>query len=169
MADEVKAFVRLDELEMEQFNAGTFYDSSDGGIADALGLTKIGATYTVVPPGKSACPFHVHHAEDEMFILLKGQGEYRFGDQRHQVRAGDVLGAPVGGPEYAHQLINNGDEPLVYIGISNKADADVVQYPDTGKIMSLSRREGHKRFGHRHMTFEEASVGYFAGDPTMDS
>ncbi len=167
MSNDVKAFVRLDELEMESFNEGTIYESSDGGIADALGLTKIGAAYTIVPPGKTACPFHVHHAEDEMFILLKGSGEYRFGAERHQVKAGDVLGAPVGGPEFAHQLFNTGDEPLVYIGISNKADTDVVQYPDTGKIMSMSRRQGHQQFGHRHMTFEDAKVGYFAGDPNV--
>jgi uncharacterized cupin superfamily protein len=82
----------------------------------------------------------VHHAEDEMFVILEGQGEYRFGEQRHEVRAGDVLGAPMGGPDYAHQLFNTGSVPLKYLAISSLADLDVQQFPDSGKFLVSSRK-----------------------------
>ncbi|MGJ8529963.1 cupin domain-containing protein [Maritalea sp.] len=167
MNKESKAFVRLADLKTEKFSHGKSYESDDAGIADALGLTKIGAAYTVVPPGKTACPFHVHHGEDEMFIVLSGAGEYRFGETKHHVKAGDVLGAPIGGPEYAHQLWNTGQEPLVYIAISSKADIDVCEYPDTGKFAVMSGRGKPRRHGSSWFTYNgrhQNSLSYFDGD-----
>lgn len=167
MGDEPKAFVRLAELETEHFTHGKSYESYDAGIANALGLTKLGSAYTVVPPGKTACPFHVHHGEDEMFIILSGSGEYRFGDTIHKVQAGDVLGAPIGGPEYAHQLWNKGKEPLIYIVISSKADIDVCEYPDTGKFAVMSGSGKSRQHGEPWFAYHgrrENSLDYFDGD-----
>ena len=44
---------------------------------------KLGYNLTVLPPGKAQCPFHSHRGEEEMFLILEGEGELRFGDQRH--------------------------------------------------------------------------------------
>lgn len=140
-----EAFVRLAELPSEEFRQGTFYVSRDAAVADPLQLTRLGAVYTEVPPGKTACPFHVHHMEDDLFVILSGRGTYRFGNQRHAVQAGDVLGAPRGGPEYAHQLINTGDEPLCYLAVSSKAPAEVCEYPDSGKFAVSSRLDSGQR------------------------
>lgn len=158
---------RLDELPLEHFSKGRSYASDDVAIGAMLGLRHLGAGYCIVPPGKTSCPFHVHHAEDEMFVILAGSGEYRFGDKRYQVQAGDVLGAPVGGAEFAHQLWNIGDEPLKYLAISSKADTDVCEYPDTGKF-SVSSRHGNADMQAKR-TFrvigrEESSLDYFDGD-----
>jgi uncharacterized cupin superfamily protein len=97
-----------------------------------LGLAHLGAAIYVVQPGKTASPFHRHHTSDEMFIILSGVAVYRLGDERLPVRAGDCLGAPAGGQ--AHQIINNGDEPLRYLAFSNNEAGDVVEYPDSGRI-----------------------------------
>ena len=77
-----------------------------------------------------------------MFVILEGQGDYRFGKDTHQVRAGDILGAPRGGPEFAHKLTNTGDGPLRYLAISSKASIDVCEYPDSGKFLVSSRGSG---------------------------
>ncbi len=166
MNNQIKAVVRLSELEAEHFSHGKSYESDDARIGQIMGLTKLGAAYSSVPPGKTACPFHVHHGEDEMFIILTGKGEYRFGDTKHQVKAGDVLGAPVGGPEYAHQLWNTGEEPLVYIAISSKADIDVCEYPDSGKFAVMSGR-GQPRRESSEFGFigrQKTGLDYFDGD-----
>ena len=56
----------------------------------------------------------MHHVEEEMFVILEGSGRYRFGESIYEVEAGDVLGAPCGGPEFAHKLTNTGgDHPQV--------------------------------------------------------
>jgi uncharacterized cupin superfamily protein len=111
---------------------GERFDAKLGGVGYKIGLKKLGCMVHAVPPGKIAFPAHRHHAVDEMFVVLSGCGEYRFGDQRISVKAGDCLAAPAGGP--AHQILNTGSEELRYIGISNIADADVIEYPNSGKI-----------------------------------
>ncbi len=60
-------------------------------------LDRIGAMYAVVPPGKRAFPFHIHHGLHELFVILEGTGEYRFGDETYPVKARRLRG-PAGGP-----------------------------------------------------------------------
>jgi uncharacterized cupin superfamily protein len=127
-----RAVVNFDALDMESFSHGEKFAGQFGGIGRALGLEKLGCTLHVIAPGKTAFPFHRHHGSDEMFVILSGAGEYRFGEERVAVRAGDCLGAPAGGP--AHQIINSGSEPLRYLGFSNNEVFDIVEYPDSGKI-----------------------------------
>jgi uncharacterized cupin superfamily protein len=107
-----------------------------------MGLGGLGAMLTIVPPGKRAFPFHNHLGNDEVFVILEGEGTYRFGDDEYPVRAGSVCGAPRGGPDKAHQLINSGDKPLKYIGISTLQDPDVVEYPDSGKFAAIAIAPG---------------------------
>ena len=127
--------VNISEFKLEPFKEGACYESLDGGISELMGLTQIGAVLTEVPPGKSACPFHVHHVEDEMFFILEGIGEYRFGNDVFAVKAGDILGAPRGGQEFAHKLTNTGMGGLKYLAISSKANTEICEYPDSGKFM----------------------------------
>jgi uncharacterized cupin superfamily protein len=139
MADSYNPVARLQDLPLE-LNAEAGFRSRDAVIGDILKLTRLGCAYTEVAPGETACPYHVHHAEDEMLVILSGEGEYRFGGQLHQIKAGDVLGAPLGGPDYAHQLFNTGTETLKYLVVSSKADLDLIQFPDSGKFLVTSRQ-----------------------------
>ena len=111
---------------------GERFDAKLGGVGCVLGLKKLGCMLHVVPAGKSAFPSHRHHAEDEMFLILSGAGEYCLGEEKFSVKAGDCLAAPAGGP--AHQILNTGSEELRYLGFSNCADHDVIEYPDSGKV-----------------------------------
>jgi uncharacterized cupin superfamily protein len=156
--------VNIADLETEPFKHGQAYESSDAGISEAVGLTQIGAALTEVPPGKSACPFHVHHIEDEMFFILEGTGEYRFGDQTYAVKTGDVLGAPRGRQEFAHKLTNTGTGMLRYLSISSKADTDVCEYPDSGKFMVMSRRSADTATRFRFIGSLEDGRDYWDGE-----
>ena len=163
MVKKLNPVARISDLELSSMSKGSVYASEDGNISELLKLTKLGCTYSEVPPGKSGCPFHVHHAEDEMFVILEGDGEYRFGEDRYAVGAGDVLGAPVGGPEYAHQLFNTGTSSLKYLSISSKAEIEICEYPDTNKIGFYGKRAGGgTRF--RHITRDGMSLDYDDGD-----
>src|SRR5262249_13105725 len=75
-----------------------------GRVAPLVGLNGLGCAVHVVPPGKKAFPFHRHHVQDELFFVVSGDGEYRFGEKILPVRSGDVVAAPAG--TEAHQLIN---------------------------------------------------------------
>ena len=127
-----RVVVNLDALDMKNLSHGEKFAGQFGEVGRQLGLGKLGCTLHLVPPGKTAFPFHRHHGSDEMFVILSGTGEYRFGDARIAVKAGDCLAAPAGGA--AHQIINSGGEPLRYLGFSNNDSFDIVEYPDSGKI-----------------------------------
>ena len=69
---------------------------------------------------------------DELFFIVSGEGQYRWGDETLPVKTGDLVSAPAG--TEAHQLINTGKADLRYLGISSMSSVDIVDYPDSGKI-----------------------------------
>jgi len=164
MADQLNPVVNYEELALEPFQHGDHYESLDASLSERLGLTQIGAGYCVVPPGKSACPFHVHHVEDEMFIILAGSGIYRFGDTKYSIKAGDVLGAPRGDQNFAHKITNTGNSPLKYLAISSKAETDVCEYPDSGKFQVISQRPLDPQNSLRFIGRLDDSADYWDGE-----
>ena len=133
-----KPVVNIDELEMRTSSKGTRFAMSAGRIGGVTGMRDLGAQFIVVPPGKAGFPFHAHRNNEEMFIILEGTGEYRCGEQRYPVRAGDVCSAPAGDASSAHQLINTGSTELRYFAISTRHDPDILEYPDSGKWLVAS-------------------------------
>ena len=67
-----------------------------GPVGQAIGAQKLGSRLVVVPPGKRAWQFHLHHANEEMFVILTGTGTLRYGEDRFPLREGDVVAAPPG-------------------------------------------------------------------------
>jgi uncharacterized cupin superfamily protein len=132
MSLDTQPVINVADVALNGLSHGERFAAQIGEIGDAIGMKTLGCMLHVVPPGKRAFPFHRHHGCDEMFVILSGAGEYRIGEARLPVRPGDCLGAPAGGD--AHQIINTGAEELRYLGISNVPPADLVEYPDSGKI-----------------------------------
>ncbi|MCC4246604.1 cupin domain-containing protein [Stappia indica] len=126
--------LRLADLDCVAQAHGETFEAHFASIAAPLGARRLGARYVEVPAGKKAWPFHCHHANDEMFVILSGSGTLRYGDKRHSVAGGDVVVCPAGGPETAHQLIAGADEPLRYLAVSTMNEPDVMEYPDSGKV-----------------------------------
>jgi uncharacterized cupin superfamily protein len=114
------------------------YDVRSGEIGTRIGARKLGYNLTVVAPGKRKCPFHSHRVEEEMFFILEGSGELRYGDACYPIRTGDVIACPPGGPESAHQIINTGDVELRYLAVSNQSEAEICEYPDSGKYLAFA-------------------------------
>ncbi|PRY26566.1 putative cupin superfamily protein [Aliiruegeria haliotis] len=132
----------LDGFPMEPQGGSATFGATVSPLGGPLGLSGLGAMLVTVQPGKRAFPFHNHLGNDEMFVILEGEGTFRLGETEHPVRAGSVCGAPKGGPETAHQLINSGTTPLRYIGISTTQDPEVVEYPDSGKFAAIAVAPG---------------------------
>ncbi len=137
-----KPFVNIAEVPLTPHpmtKPGSDFDARFAQIAAPLGATKLGCNLTVVPPGKKAWPHHVHHANDEMFVILSGEGTLRFGQERHVIHAGDVVVCPAGNAERAHQIINTSGAELRYLSISTKILPEISEYPDSKKIGAYSQ------------------------------
>ena len=149
--------VNLDELTLERFEKGGKFASAFARIGPLLGARDLGYSYDVVPPGKRSCPFHSHHAEEEMFFIVRGEGTLRYGSETRRIRAGDVICCPTGGPETAHQIVNDSAGELAYISISTMMPAEVCEYPDSKKVGAF----GETTSKLKHMTQIDAAVDYW--------
>ena len=127
-----KPVVNIADVPLMDRGNGKKFAVHWGRVGPALGLSGLGCAVHVVPPGKRAFPFHRHHVMDELFFIVSGEGEYRYGEETFPLRAGDIVGAPAG--TKAHQIINTGATELHYLGISSGGGVDLVDYPDSGKI-----------------------------------
>jgi uncharacterized cupin superfamily protein len=149
--------LNIEELKLEHLQKGDLFESHSARIGPLLGARDLGYSYDVVPPGKRSCPFHSHRGEEEMFLILKGNGTLRFGSESRKVRAGDVICCPTGGPETAHQIINDTDADLAYLSVSTMMPAEICEYPDSRKIGAFGG-------GLRHLTHADHNVDYWAGE-----
>lgn len=128
----IRDIVNVTDLPLNWLRHGSRFEVGLSDIDAAVGTAQIGATPHVAPAGKTTWPFHRHHGNDELFFVLSGTGEYRVGDRRLPVKAGDGIGAPADGE--AHQIINSSNAELRYIAFANHGRADVIEYSDSGRI-----------------------------------
>lgn len=162
-----KPLMNLDEVEFDDVEENGLYTSRRGFIAPRIGARQLGYNLTELPPGKAQCPFHCHHAEEEMFLILEGEGELRYGAQRFPIRKHDVIACPTGGPETAHQIVNTGATVMRYLALSTLAEVEACEYPDSGKILvgaGHNRPEGAARLAK--MFRAESAVDYYDGEKT---
>ena len=154
-----KPLVNLDDVEFDDIEENGFYTSKRALFSARIGARKLGYNLTELPPGKSQCPFHAHRAEEEMFLILEGEGELRFGTERYPLRRHDVVACPTGDASVAHQIINTGSVPLRYLSLSNLSDTEVCEYPDSNKVGIFSSAAGAAPL--RKMVRAEVTVDYY--------
>ncbi len=138
------------------------YQGEGARLAEGTAARKLGISYDVVAPGKRSCPYHLHHAQEEMFVVLEGSGTLRVAGEMLPLRAGDVIFIPPG-PAYPHQIINSSAAPLKYLSISTQESPEIVEYPDSDKYVAAARHWGAKSF--RVIQKRSETLDYWAGEP----
>jgi uncharacterized cupin superfamily protein len=138
------------------------YDTLCARLAAGTAAKKLGISVDTVAPGKRSCPYHFHHAQEEMFIVIEGEGTLRVAGEMLPVRAGDVVFIPAG-PEYPHQLINTSEQPMKYLSVSTRESPEVCEYPDSGKYFAMARGVEGKRFDA--IQRDSTSLDYWDGEP----
>jgi uncharacterized cupin superfamily protein len=163
--------VRLADVGLSHERHGAAFEAHLGSVAAPAGARHLGMRLCVIPPGKSTWPFHCHHANDEAFVILAGEGSLRFGAELHPFQAGDVLVCPAGGPETAHRLTNTGPAELRYLAVSSMREPDVMEYPDSGKWGAFAGAPpGGDPAGRTFSAFvrADARVSYWTGEAEED-
>ena len=147
----------VDEVTLERQQRAPLYDTRCGGVTDGLVASKLGAGFDILAAGMRSCPYHYHLAQEEMFVILEGQGTLRVAGEMLPVRAGDVVVIPPG-PEYPHQFINSSAAPMRYLSISTQEQPEVCVYPDSGKTGTFAK-------DHRLLARSADSLDYWDGEP----
>ena len=81
----------------------------------------------------SSFPLHVHHANEELIVVLAGHPTLRTLDGERELERGEVV-ACRRGPAGAHRLDNRGDSPVRVMIVSTMIAPEVNEYPDSGKL-----------------------------------
>lgn len=157
----------FDEVELETADRTPLYDGSRS--ASVIGpragqsARKITGGIDIVPPGKRACPYHFHYAQEEVFIVLEGEGTLRVADALIPIRRGDVISIPPG-PGFPHQILNTSTAPLKYLSLGTAEFPEVCEYPDSGKYMAYARPPGPLlQRGRLHRP--DSALDYWDGEP----
>jgi uncharacterized cupin superfamily protein len=145
-----KPVMNLDEAPFDDVEDNGRYTSRRAQISDLIGARKLG-----------------YNHEEEMFFILEGEGELRFGDERFTLRVNDVIACPAGGPEVAHQIINTGKAPMRYLAISTVAEVDAAEYPDSQKVLVYAGPRGKRRL-RKMFRAEDGSRDYYDREPTAN-
>ncbi len=125
--------MNIDEAPLQDWSHGQHFQARLCQIGKSIGARKLGCRLVALPPGKAAWPLHAHFVNEELFVIIEGQGCLRLGNDRQAVRAGDVISIPPG-PDTPHQIVNDSDTQLRYLCISTMEEPDIVSMPESEKI-----------------------------------
>jgi uncharacterized cupin superfamily protein len=107
--------------------------SKDGWVGARLGAELLGGSVYELAAGDRLWPYHVHHANEEWLIVLRGAPTLRTPDGEQVLAEGDVA-VFVRGRAGAHQVRNDTTEPVRVLMMSSMVAPDVVEYLDSGKV-----------------------------------
>jgi len=104
----------------------------------ALGSQSTGMRHAAIAPGRLNAPPHCHSAEEELFVVLDGDGTLLLYDldgratEEHAVRAGHVVARPAGtGISHTFRAADGGMTVLSY---GERKSEDVGFYPRSQKL-----------------------------------
>ena len=133
-------------------------------LGEQLGLEKLGASLYELPPGQTLWPYHWHHANEELAIVLEGTVVLRDADGDRTLERGELVGFPTG-PRGAHQLRNDSSETARILMLSTAIFPELVDYPDSGKLGVFGTAPLHDAGGATRAWIPlDARVDYYDGE-----
>lgn len=84
----MKNIVNINDLDW-QSSENRDFAYQDKWLAAAAGGEKLGATLYKLMPGKKACPYHYHYANEEAVFVLDGTGTLRLNNQMISITQDD--------------------------------------------------------------------------------
>ena len=117
--------VNLDDVEGEEGGSWKRLGRDAGAERTGLNWGRLG-------PGESDENAHCHSAEEELFVVLEGDGTLFLGEDAHPVRAGHVVSRPPG-TGVAHSW-RAGDHGLTALFYGTREPNDLIFYPRTREV-----------------------------------
>ena len=152
----------FNDVPLKRLERKPHYDTQSARLARGTAARKLGASFDILAPGKRGCPYHLHHAQEEIFVVIEGEGTLRVAGEMLPIRAGDVAFIPPG-PEYPHQIINTSEAPLKYLSFSTNETPEICEYPDSGKYLAEGSLDSQTPFEVIDRLGE--SLDYWDGEP----
>jgi uncharacterized cupin superfamily protein len=116
----------------------------------------MGLSVYELPKGQAVCPYHFEWTDEEWLIVLGGRPRLRTPAGERTLGAGDTVCFPAG-PDGAHKVWNDADEPARVALLSTKHQVGIAEYPDSDKV-------GVWTGGPHYMLRRSAHLDYWDGE-----
>jgi uncharacterized cupin superfamily protein len=133
-------------------------------VGAAAGAQELGASLYEVEPGGVVAPYHLHHANEELAVVLAGEPLLRTPDGTRRLTPGSVV-AFVAGPDGAHRMSNPGPEVARVLIVSTMNFPEIAEHVTTGTTLAMTGPGEGKVFpSGNEVEFLEAYQRAIAGD-----
>jgi uncharacterized cupin superfamily protein len=105
-------------------------------VGAAAGSVELGCSVFELDPGGQAAPYHVHHGQEELLVVLEGTLELRTPSGTRPLARGAIVGFPAG-PGGAHRVRNTSDDVARYLIVSTMRYPEVAEHPDIGTVLAM--------------------------------
>jgi uncharacterized cupin superfamily protein len=123
--------VNAEDVEPEQWGRGDVsVETRDLGVS--AGSNRTGINYNRIAPGKLSAPPHCHSVEEELFVILEGEGVCILGDEEYPVRQGHVVARPAS--SRVPHAFRGGEVGLAMLAYGTRDPNDICYYPRSDKI-----------------------------------
>lgn len=137
-AERPPSIVNVDQAEAR-------YGGRSRALGASTGAQLTGLNLITLPAGEEGAPPHCHSVEEEVFVVLAGDGALELWappdpqnqfpaapTEAHPVRAGQVVARPPG-TRIPHSF-RAGEQGLTYLAYGTRDSGDVVWYPRSNKV-----------------------------------
>ena len=111
--------------------------SKDAWVGSHIGAEILGGSMYELEAGDRLWPYHMHHANEEWLVVLRGRPTLRTPAGERELEEGDVV-CFRRGKDGLHQVRNDTHTPIRVLMLSTRFEPDLVEYPDSGKVGARS-------------------------------
>jgi uncharacterized cupin superfamily protein len=105
-----------------------------------IALHHAAARLREIDPDKKLWPYHIHHANEEWLVVLRGRPTLRTPEGERELVEGDVVCFVRGGAG-AHQVRNGTEEPVRILMLSTRVAPEILEYPDSEKVLTKDAKD----------------------------
>ena len=106
-------------------------------VGAAAGARRLGASVYELAPGGAVAPYHLHHGNEELLVVLSGSPLLRTPEGTRTLAAGAVVSF-LPGPGGAHRVSNPTDEPVRVLVVSTMSFPEIAEHVSTGTVLTLT-------------------------------
>ena len=125
-------------IALTDVDPGTFPAAEVRALGAAAGSAQAGLNHVRLTPGSSGAPPHCHALEEELFVVLDGEGALELWPRGggtpdpRPLDQGDVVSC-LPGTGVAHAL-RAGPEGMTYLAYGTRETSDMCFYPESGRV-----------------------------------